>query len=81
MQACYRQLGGQVQVVLQGAKVGGEQELDRHALEMVVGHMEGVAPVGIQVRAQNGFVNLDPFDALGLQGAQQLGIDWQQSFQ
>ncbi|MNT54466.1 hypothetical protein D3C72_1916350 [compost metagenome] len=75
VQACNGQVGRQVLVLGQVAKIGGQQELDLASLEVVVGGVERMLPVGIQLGHQNRLVDLHPFHALRGQHVQQLGID------
>src|SRR5690606_16071450 len=64
MQAVDRQRSGQPEVVLQAAEIGGDQLLQRRALEQVIGAFEGILPLLGQVHHQDNFVDLHPLDAL-----------------
>ena len=81
VQARHGQVGGQVAVVAQRAKVGGQQQLRAAALEMVVGRVEGVPPGFVQVGDQQRLVHLHPFGARFVQALQQLGVHGQQARQ
>ena len=81
VQPGHGQVGGQVFVVQQRAKVAGQQNFDLAAFELVVGGVQGVLPVGIQLGDQNRLVHLHPLHALGGQGVQQLGVHGQQALQ
>ena len=63
VQAGDGQFAGQLQIVPQLPEVCGEQEFHGGALELVVGELEGVFPVAVQVRDQRRLINLYPFYA------------------
>ena len=81
VQARHGQMGGQVAVVTQRAKVGGQQQLRAAALEVVIGRVEGVPPGFVQIGDQQRLVHLHPFGARFVQALQQLGVHGQQARQ
>ena len=81
VQARHGQVGGQIGVLLQRPKIGGEQQLGATAFEVVVRGVERVLPIGIQLGHQNRLVHLHPLHALRGQRVEQLRIDLQQARQ
>ncbi len=79
MQAIDRQVGGQAKVVFQAAEIGGDQLLQRRALNDVVDALIGVLPVLGQVQGQDRLVQLHPLHALGSQAVEDLVIQRQQA--
>src|SRR5690606_8539502 len=79
VQAIHRQAGGQSQVVLQAAEVGGDQLLQRLLLQQVVNALEGVLPVLWKVEGKDRLVDLHPLHALGSQALEDLAIQRQQA--
>ena len=81
MQPGHGQVGGQIAVVAQRAKVARQQQLGAAVFEMVIRGVEGVPPGFVQIRHQQRLVNLHPFRARFGQAFQQLGIHRQQARQ
>ncbi len=81
VQPGHRQIGGQIRVLQQLPEIGGQQQLDPAALQMVIGRREGMLPVRIQVGDQDRLIDLHPLNALRGQRVQQLCIDRQQPFE
>ncbi|MCY1515843.1 hypothetical protein D9M68_504450 [compost metagenome] len=81
MQAVQGQAGGQAEVVFQAAEIGGDQLLQRFALDQVVGPLEGVLPVLGQIQHQDRLVDLHPLHTEGIQALEDLAIDRQQPLQ
>lgn len=81
VQTVHRQRRRQTEVVLQPAKVSGDQLLQRGALQQVVGALEGVLPVLRQVEGEDRLVDLHPLDALRRQPVEYLAIDRQESLE
>jgi hypothetical protein len=81
VQAGHRQVGGEPGVLPQLAEVGGHQQLRPAGLELVVGEVEGVLPVGIELRDEDRLVHLDPLGAVGRQRVEQLRVGIEQAWQ
>ncbi len=81
MQAVHRQRRRQAEVVLQSAKVGGDQLLQRGPLQQVVGALKGVLPVLRQVEGEDRLVDLHPLDTLRRKPVEHLTIDRQEAFE
>ncbi len=81
MQSVHRQRRRQAEVILQSAKVGGDQLLQRGPLQQVVGALEGVLPVLRQVEGEDRLVDLHPLDALRRQTVEHLAVDRQEPFE
>ena len=81
VQAGHRQVGCQVLVFVQGAKVGRQQQFHPAAFQVVVGRVERLLPVGLQLGHQQRLVNLHPFGAVYGQQVQQFGVNRQQALQ
>ena len=81
MQAVHRQIDHQSEVVLQAAKVAGQELFQRRVLQQVVGALEGILPVLGQVQHQDRLIDLHPLHALGRQAPEDLGIHRQQPFE
>src|SRR5690606_7501531 len=81
MQAVDRQRSGQPKVVLQAAEIGGDQLLQRPALQQVVGALEGILPILRQIHHQNWLVDLYPLHTLRSKTFKHLAVDGQKPLQ
>ena len=78
MQPRHRKIRRQPGILFQRSEIRGQQHLDAHALEVVIGQVQRMLPVRRQLGHQNRLVDLHPFHPCIGQHLQQLGIHRQQ---
>ena len=78
MQPRHRQIRRQPGILFQWPEIRGQQHLDAHALQVVIGQVQRVLPVRRQLGHQNRFVDLHPLHPRIGQRLQQLGVHRQQ---
>ncbi|MNS83844.1 hypothetical protein D3C72_1176470 [compost metagenome] len=81
VQAGHGQAACQAEVFFQRREIRGQQDIDTYLVQLPVGALEGAAPRGGQVQAQDRFVDLHPRHALLFQTVEQGAVDGQQLFQ
>ena len=81
MQPRHRQIRRQPGILFQRPEIRGQQHLDAHALEVVIGQVQRMLPVWRQLGHQNRLVDLHPFHPCIGQHLQQLGVHRQQPWQ
>ena len=74
MQSIHGKPGRQMQVVLQGAKIGRQEQLHRCCVQAAVGAFIGLLPVRGQIQRQGRFIQLHPFHAQVGQTLQNVAI-------
>ena len=78
MQAGHGQAAGQAQVFFQRRKVGCQQDVYAHLVQLPVAAFKCAAPGARQVQAQDGLIDLHPVHALLFQAVEQGAVDRQQ---
>ena len=81
MQPRHRQIRRQPGILFQRPEIRGQQHLDAHTLEVVIGQVQRMLPVRRQLGHQNRLVDLHPFHPCIGQHLQQLGVHRQQPWQ